>query len=64
MNAARAWQSLVVKGPPGTGKSQTIANLITTLAARGQRGLFVAPWEGADEVQASSVRSAKSPALF
>lgn len=34
--------SLVVKGPPGTGKSQTIANLISTLAARGQKVLFVA----------------------
>src|SRR5439155_2704257 len=29
-------------GAPGTGKSQTIANLIATLAARGQRVLFVA----------------------
>lgn len=33
---------LVVEGPPGTGKSQTIANLIGTLAARGQLVLFVA----------------------
>ena len=29
-------------GPPGTGKSQTIANLIATLAADGKRVLFVA----------------------
>jgi very-short-patch-repair endonuclease len=42
INAAVAGQDLVIKGPPGTGKSQTIANLITTLAARGQRVLFVA----------------------
>jgi very-short-patch-repair endonuclease len=42
INAAVAGQSLVVKGPPGTGKSQTIANLIASLVARGQRVLFVA----------------------
>ncbi|HEX3721293.1 MAG TPA: DUF4011 domain-containing protein, partial [Nitrolancea sp.] len=42
INAAVAGASLVVKGPPGTGKSQTIANLITTLIARGQKVLFVA----------------------
>jgi very-short-patch-repair endonuclease len=42
INAAVAGQDLLIKGPPGTGKSQTIANLITTLAARGQRVLFVA----------------------
>lgn len=33
---------LVVHGPPGTGKSQTIANLIANLLARGKRcSLFV-----------------------
>jgi very-short-patch-repair endonuclease len=42
INAVVAGQHAVVKGPPGTGKSQTIANLIATLAARGQRVLFVA----------------------
>jgi len=42
VNAVVAGQHLVVKGPPGTGKSQTIANLIATLAARGQTALFVA----------------------
>jgi len=29
-------------GPPGTGKSQTIANLVATLSARGKKVLFVA----------------------
>ena len=42
--------SLVVKGPPGTGKSQTIANLIATLTARGQRVLFVAEKRAAIDV--------------
>lgn len=42
INAVVGGGDLVVAGPPGTGKSQTIANLIATLAARGQRVLFVA----------------------
>ncbi len=37
-----AGENLVVKGPPGTGKSQTISNLIASLAARGKTVLFVA----------------------
>jgi hypothetical protein len=35
-------QDLVIKGPPGTGKSQTISNLIACLVARGKTVLFVA----------------------
>ena len=37
-----AGQHLVIHGPPGTGKSQTIANLIALLASKGKRVLFVA----------------------
>jgi AAA domain-containing protein/uncharacterized protein DUF4011 len=42
INAVLAGQSLIIKGPPGTGKSQTIANLIASLIARGGKVLFVA----------------------
>lgn len=42
INATVAGHSLLVNGPPGTGKSQTIANLIATMIARGKRVLFVA----------------------
>ncbi|GAA2363303.1 hypothetical protein GCM10010170_060080 [Dactylosporangium salmoneum] len=42
INAVLAGQHSVIKGPPGTGKSQTIANLIASLVARGKRVLFVA----------------------
>ena len=42
INAALGGQPLIVEGPPGTGKSQTIANLVATLTAQGRRVLFVA----------------------
>ena len=38
---ARTSRGLVVHGPPGTGKSQTIANVIGDHLARGERVLFV-----------------------
>ena len=43
-------QDGVIHGPPGTGKSQTIANLIAALAAAGRRVLFVAEKRAALEV--------------
>ncbi len=39
---AAGGRTLVVKGPPGTGKSQTITNIIAAAAARGRKVLFVA----------------------
>lgn len=42
INAVLAGKSLIIRGPPGTGKSQTISNLVSTLVARGKRVLFVA----------------------
>ncbi len=38
---ARRSNALVIHGPPGTGKSQTIANIIGDHLARGERVLFV-----------------------
>lgn len=49
INAVLSGRSLIIKGPPGTGKSQTISNLISTLVARGKRVLFVAEKRAAIE---------------
>lgn len=50
--AALSPQSGVIVGPPGTGKTQTIANLIAELAAHGKRVLFVAEKKAAlDQVR-------------
>jgi hypothetical protein len=43
-------QHAVIHGPPGTGKSQTITNLIATLVANGKKVLFVAEKRAALEV--------------
>ncbi|MCB9836725.1 MAG: DUF4011 domain-containing protein [Phycisphaera sp.] len=40
--AASEGRSFVLEGPPGTGKSQTIANMIADALANGKRVLFVA----------------------
>jgi len=42
IDAVLSGANIVIKGPPGTGKSQTIANLIASLASEGKRTLFVA----------------------
>ena len=50
INWALMGQSEVVWGPPGTGKSQTIANLIAALIADSKKVLFVAQKQAAVEV--------------
>lgn len=42
INAAAAGQSFVLHGPPGTGKSQTITNMIANALYQGKTVLFVA----------------------
>jgi very-short-patch-repair endonuclease len=49
IDAARG-KNLVIEGPPGTGKSQTITNLIAASIAKGKRVLFVAEKMAALEV--------------
>ncbi|WP_204152231.1 DUF4011 domain-containing protein [Leptolyngbya sp. CCY15150] len=43
-------KNLVIKGPPGTGKSQTITNLIAAALAKGKKVLFLAEKKAALEV--------------
>lgn len=51
-------QDGVVHGPPGTGKSQTIANLIAEFAANGKKVLFVAEKRAALEVVLARLKDA------
>ena len=50
INRALGGESLVIWGPPGTGKSQTIANLIAALISSEKRVLFVAEKRAAIDV--------------
>ncbi len=50
---ARESTGLVIHGPPGTGKSQTISNIIGDHLARGQRVLFVSDKRTALDVVAN-----------
>lgn len=53
---ARNGRSFVLDGPPGTGKSQTITNLIADAITSGKRVLFVAEKEAARDVVARRLR--------
>ncbi|NRQ40321.1 AAA family ATPase, partial [Nonomuraea sp. NN258] len=56
--AVLSGRSLVVHGPPGTGKSQTIANLVAALVARGRKVLFVAEKRAAIDAVLSRLKGA------
>ena len=53
---AVAGRSLVVEGPPGTGKSQTVSNLIFRALATGRTIMFVAEKKSALDVVARRLR--------
>lgn len=55
--AARARKSFVLIGPPGTGKSQTIANIIADTLSQGRTVLFVAQKRAALEVVQRRLRA-------
>jgi very-short-patch-repair endonuclease len=54
--AAQLGSSFVMDGPPGTGKSQTIANMIAELIAGGKKVLFVSEKAAALDVVASRLK--------
>lgn len=49
-------RNLVIKGPPGTGKSQTITNIITALLGQGKKVLFVAQKQAALDVVRNNLK--------
>lgn len=53
-----AGHDLAIEGPPGTGKSQTITNMIATALSKGKRVLFVAEKQAALTVVANRLRVA------
>jgi DNA polymerase III delta prime subunit len=57
--AARDGHSFVMDGPPGTGKSQTITNIIAELLFEGKTVLFVSDKAAALEVVHKRLREAK-----
>ena len=57
LEEAKLGKNLVVEGPPGTGKSQTIVNLIAELMAMGKTVLFVSEKKAALDVVKSRLDS-------
>lgn len=54
----RQGKSLVVEGPPGTGKSQLIANLVTDFCSRGKKVLVISQKRAALDVVFERLRKA------
>lgn len=57
INASNVGQSFVLHGPPGTGKSQTITNMIANAMYSGKRVLFVAEKKAALDVVRARLNS-------
>lgn len=57
-------RAAVVEGPPGTGKSQTIANILSHLAATGQKVLFVSQKDQAVRGVKDKLKTLDIPYLY
>lgn len=57
-------KAVIVEGPPGTGKSQTIANLLVHLAATGKRVLFASQKDQAIRGVKDKLKSLDIPFLY
>ena len=57
-------KAAIVEGPPGTGKSQTIANLLCHLAAKGNKVLFVSQKDQALKVVKDMLKKLEIKYLF
>jgi len=63
INAALHRRNAVIVGPPGTGKSQTIANIVACAAAAGRTVLFVAEKRAAIEAVTDRLASVRLDGL-
>jgi very-short-patch-repair endonuclease len=61
---SRAAPGVVVHGPPGTGKSQTIVNIVADALASGQRVLVVCQKRAAIDVVAERLKARRLAELF
>ena len=58
IEVAKKNHNLIIEGPPGTGKSQTITNIIAELLAQGKKVLFVSQKQAALEVVYNKLKDA------